>query len=241
MSADAITWRIGTYDGGERPLDRVQVTRLAAKHGLEVEALERLSHGLAVALDPRRHLGRDELKSLQRDKAIEEIGDAVRDIEAGERKFRAARKRLADIHFVDEFAHLGRPNPAIAQGQKFDDAMSSIESFKQYVAVMARAGMVSLRPIADKRRARDERRRIVCNFLFRFWEEAGRNVSYTTDPITSERCGPLVEFVRDVVECISDPPGRLSGEAIKGEIEYFRKRRDTRAAARRQVVRSVQS
>ena len=87
-----------------------------------------------------------------------------------------------------------------------------------------REGLITSKEISDKRRLRDERRRIACKFIFAFWQESGRPLSYSTDPITSVRGSPLVEYVNAVVACISDPPSQLTGETIKFKIEEFKAR-----------------
>lgn len=74
----------------------------------------------------------------------------------------------------------------------------------------------------DKRRTYDIRREIVCTGIFNVWDEAGRPLSFTTDPITSRRGGPLPEFVNTVVACITEPSSTLSGEAIRTEIDRYK-------------------
>jgi hypothetical protein len=233
MSSHATAWKVGTYVEDDRALNEDQVTRLAAKHGLDLDTLDNLSCVLAAALHPRRNLRRDASKPPQGDRADQEAEKLVRDIATAERKIAAARNRATKLDSEVGLTCTDTRTPAVAQVQEFDQALSAIASLRHNWAAAARDGRVSLKPIADKRRNRDQRRRMICSFIFRIWEEAGRNISYTTDPITSERCGPLVDFVRDVVECISDPPGRLSGEVIKSEIENFKARRASRAAAGR--------
>lgn len=58
--------------------------------------------------------------------------------------------------------------------------------------------------------------------IFKLWTEIGRPLTFTTDPITSQRGGPLIAFVNAVVQCITEPASTLTGEAIKTEIERFR-------------------
>lgn len=82
--------------------------------------------------------------------------------------------------------------------------------------------MVSYKGTPDKRRARDVRRNIVCTSIFNSWDESGRKLSYSTDPLTSERGGRLFDFVNAVVECISDPPSHLNGETVKIELDEFK-------------------
>jgi hypothetical protein len=82
---------------------------------------------------------------------------------------------------------------------------------------------VRLRGEPDKRRIRDHRRAMVCARIFEVWRSAGRSLSYTTDPLTSERQGRLVDFVNAVVACVSEPSGSLDGETIRKDLDGFKR------------------
>lgn len=73
------------------------------------------------------------------------------------------------------------------------------------------------------------RRTVLCVTIFNLWLDLGRTISYTTDPVSQQRTGPLIEFVRDIIFCLSDPATRHNGEAIKREIDAFN--RDTQASS----------
>jgi hypothetical protein len=67
----------------------------------------------------------------------------------------------------------------------------------------------------------DRRRRGVLLGIKSFLERNDRRLGYTTDPHTSERKGPLVDFVNAVVECVTDPPTPLSPHTIVKDFRSF--------------------
>lgn len=224
ISKDSVGWRVRVYGDDEGALSDDQIVCLSVSHGLTIDALRRLSSALTIALDEQRQLMRKEMKMLQEARAIKEVKAAISELRAAQKKLMSARQRIDTIRFRNPFAHTGTQNASVGQIENFDLAISDVTYFREYLEVMMRGGLISFREISDKRRIRDERRRVVCWFIFTFWQEIGRKLSYTTDPDTSERTGPLVDFVNSVVACISDPPAKISGETIKSEMEEFKER-----------------
>lgn len=224
ITKDSVGWRVRLYTEDEGALTDAQIQQLGTDHGLDIDTLQTLSIGLTIALDPQRQLMRDEMKPLQEARADKEVEAAINELEAALKKLMSVRAKIEAVRFKSLFVYTGAPNASIAQRVDFDLAIADVASFRRYLAVMLRGGLISFREISDKRRVKDERRRVVCWFIFKFWQENGRKLSYTTDPDTSERTGPLVEFVNSIVACISDPPGKISGETIKSEIDAFKAR-----------------
>jgi hypothetical protein len=240
---ESISWKVQDF-GRDDPLNGDQIASLSEEFGLDEAALEELSRGLRTVLNPRLGYNRDEvdrteLKTSQKAKAVREVEKAIKELSAAERKLFCARELLGPVRFENLFAHGIAPNPATERLRNFAESVAEITSFRKFLEAAVRSDLVTYAEIPDKRRARDDRRWLVCEYLFSFWEESGRNVSYTTDSVTSERGGALVNFVNAVVHCISDPPGQLSGSAIKSEIEGFKNRREEYLAANAgQVFRS---
>ena len=71
---------------------------------------------------------------------------------------------------------------------------------------------------------RDERRKRVISAIDSFLVETGRPLGFTTDTMTSERSGPLIEFTHAVVEAVTDPPSRLSPNTIVADFRELRNR-----------------
>lgn len=108
----------------------------------------------------------------------------------------------------------------------YDRVLHEIEALHRKLGILATTPDVALdlRP-ADKRTVSDLRRRAVLTCLFSFWNRAGRSLTVTTDPIDSQRKGPLIAFVNAVVRCITDPSGALSGDIILDELTAFKRGR----------------
>lgn len=83
-------------------------------------------------------------------------------------------------------------------------------------------GSVMVMEKADKRHVKDKRRKDVLGSIFSSWHRVGRQLSCTTDPETSERHGPLIDFANAVVACVTDPSSTLSGEMIFRDLIYWR-------------------
>lgn len=227
---DTVAWKVKTFAEEEGAIPNDRITQLSAKFDLGTEHLDGLSVGLTIALHPDRYLGREEIKSLQRERAQRAIEDAVTDLGAATKKLSRVSDRINAISFKPMFSYLELPKPEAAHLQNLERCIADIANLKKFLLTMSRGNAVSSKNVPDKRFLRDERRRIVCKFIFESWEESGRVLSYTTDPLTSDRGGPLLEFVNAVVECITDPPGQLGGEAIKTELEAFKNLRAERDA-----------
>ncbi|WP_299641412.1 hypothetical protein [uncultured Ruegeria sp.] len=112
----------------------------------------------------------------------------------------------------------------------FDKATTIVEGINHNLTQSA--GMYSSHTLdaQDKQRTRDDRRSVVLWQIFEFWERIGRRVSYNTDGVTSERRGPLVDFVNAVVPLLSNPPATISGETIRNEIRGWRTECDLMAS-----------
>ena len=231
---DTLPWRLRTGRPGERrALTAADLVDLSAEFDLNADILSRLSTKLDIALSESLNLSQPELSSSRIKRGVRELKSAVQALGAAERKLANVGAILHDLRFKDPFSHVGRPNPSVDYLADFENASSSINEFRNFAEIAAREELVFYTGSPDKRRMRDERRRIVCTGIFNIWEESGRSISYTTDPVTSERKGPLIEFVNSVIERITDPPARLSGETIKVEIDEYtdhaeRHRRATR-------------
>ncbi len=223
-SKDSVAWRVKRMHLDSSALAEEELKTLNSTFGIEVEKLERLSFGLAIALDTRRYPGREEVIALQLDKARKDVAAAVRSIDSGLKALQKAKSQLDSVKFQSPILHIPQFKRNLNSRDQLIAAIESAESYKRFLESAVRSNLVTSDEVSDRRQLRDERRGTVCKFIFEFWSELGRNVSYTTDPITSERIGPLISFVNAIIPMITDPPAQLSGESIKFEIDIFNAR-----------------
>lgn len=197
------------------------IRRLAESHEIDENTLRQISFELVSTFAPELRLSQPELAPARRKagaKKLERANDLIRSAEG---KLHDAFQILKDIGFANPFSHVGVPNPGFKRLQQLESALAAIGECRDFYGFMERAGTARFRGTPDARKAVDMRRTIVCVRLFNLWLDLGRKLTYTTDPISSERVGPLIAFVNDIVQCITMPPTKLSGEAIKRELDDF--------------------
>ena len=200
------------------------MTSLRESHDVDEVHLWELSQKIAGALSERLSLSQPELGFSRDEKGVREAKKLLKSLEIAASKLKEAALILEDIGFKDPFAHIGRPNPAEAHLANFHKSCAQVAEFQIYVSTMAEQQQVFSTGTPDKRRMRDERRRMICTAIFNAWAENGGKVSYTTetDKERNQRVGPLVNFFNSVVACITDPVTELSGETIRSEIDWYR-------------------
>ena len=113
ISTDSSGWRIRIATGDDGSLTDREIERLAADHGIQIDALERLSIGLDIALDPRRGLMREDMKPLQKEKAAKQVTPAIDDLDAAEKRLLSAGRLLEAVSFKSPIAHIAL-NPSSA-------------------------------------------------------------------------------------------------------------------------------
>lgn len=226
QSRDTVPWKIRRYGDAERVLAPADLDAFSANHDLDREDLEALAAQLTICLDERRHFRREDLVAPQQQRGSHDLDGALADLAVGSKRIERALSALNGLHFNHPYAHTGMPNPANAQLAALGEALVSLRRAQSWLELVRKTGGVMSRAPADRRKLRDERRRLVCGAIFEFWIDSGRSVTYTTNPVTNEREGPLVRFVNDVVRHLTEPPRTLAGEAVKSEIEAWRSIRD---------------
>lgn len=223
FTKDTVPWklRLGkpTQDGA---LTREQVSQLSEQFGLDFVRLRRLSRDLDMALSEKLHLTQIEHGPARIERGVRELNAASKELRAVEQKLQKVEDLLQNLKFKNMFSHAGVPNSAPRHLESFSASTLGLRDFRAYLDIMAREALVVYTGMPDKRRISDLRRQIVCVSIFNFWDEAKRNLSYTTAPGTSERGGELVDFVNAVVWCMTEPSCRLSGEVIKAELDSFK-------------------
>ena len=208
----------------EGALTGEQVASLCERHDFDEVHLGKLSLQIAKVLSKRLSLSQPELGSSRIDKGVREARKLLKSLETAERKLQEATMVLEKLKFKDPFAYIGRDNPANAYLANFQKSCAQVDEFRSYVSTMAEHQLIFSTGTPDKRRMRDERRRMICTAIFNVWEENGGKVSYTTetDKEKNQRVGPLIDFINSVVVCITDPITELSGETIRSEIDWYR-------------------
>jgi hypothetical protein len=211
---DTIPWRLrDTRPTSDGALTDDQMLRLGQKFGFDLAAMRELSQKIDIGLSKELSMTQLELRPIKIAKGVADLRAVIKTLVAAELKLSKAGEKLQHLK-------IGAPS-----GQNLESFVSScraITQFRKNLEIYERHSWVTYIGNPDKRRTKDVRRSIVCTGIFNVWDEGGRNLSYSTDPETSERGGRLVEFVNAVVECITDPPSRLRGEAIKVELDEFK-------------------
>mgnify|MGYP000331623537 CR=1 FL=1 len=219
---DAAPWRLHNQGSkGANAFSAEHVEFLSQKYDLDREALWELSRQVGRTLSESCTYFQPELTRSRTDKATKEIQKAIKHIETAERELRKTGAILETLHFGDLIATTRRPKASVEHRSALQSSIDSHRHLKQHIVDMAVSGKVIFDGNPDKRRLRDLRRASVCGSAFAIWAEHGRKISYTSDAIKSERTGPLIEFINDIVSFVTDPPTPLSGETIKTEISAF--------------------
>lgn len=219
QSRDSVPWRARTFSLEERVLSGADLDMLSERHDLDRDDLDGLAAALTVVLDQRRYLTRQELEPQQRARGQREAKAAIADLLEAEKRLARALEKLGDIAFKHPFLATGMRHPAHARLDALQMTTGEIAGVRRLLEGYVREDAITWKPPADKRKLRDERRRLVCRALFEFWVTSGRRLAYTTNPVTNEREGPLIHFVNDVVKRLTEPSAALDGDAIKVEIE----------------------
>lgn len=222
VTKDSIPWKIiGEDTSPIEPLDDIDIERLAAIHRIDEALLRKLSGKLRSVLRPQLKLSQPDIAPARRKKGLKELGRANDLLRSAEGKLQAAEKILNNLRFTNDFGHTGMPNPGDRRLEEFRTAIQTIEECSDFFKTMEQYDMATALGTPDARKSTDVRRTILCVTIFNLWSDLERNLTYTTNPVSGERTGPLIDFVNDMVHCMTAPPSRLSGEAIKRELDDF--------------------
>lgn len=217
---DTISWKVrGEGDPWTAVLAETDIERIAEIHGIDVVHLRQVSSKLASVLSTELNLFQPDLTPARRaagQKKLARVNDLMRSADA---KLDQASKILEELGFSNPFAH-GVPNATDPQLEEFTSLRNSLRQCRHYFRVVETHQEARFLGTPDGRKATDVRRTITCVTLFNFWLGLGRKLSYTTDTL-GERTGPLIEFINEIVWHMTHPAERLSGEAIKRELEDF--------------------
>lgn len=223
---DTVPWRLRE---GRPPLngalEHQQMHALGEAYGFMPDQMLDLSRRIDIGLSRELHITSPELNDVRQRRGQVELKTVLKRLSSASKTLADAKTILEAVRVRNLYTHVGMPNPELEHREILDEAEKGIKEALSFYAIAARDDLAFYTAHPDKRQVYDIRREIVCTGIFNVWEDAGRALSFTTDPITSKRGGPLLDFVNAVVEYITDPPTRLSGEAIKTEIKRYKRGR----------------
>lgn len=223
ITLDTVPWRL--REGKPSPngaLNHQQLQALGDAYGFTSDQMQDLSRRIDFGLSNELHITPPELIEDRQRRGQYELETVVRRLSSASKALADAETILEPVSIRNLYTYVGVPNPERAHRDALKQAENAIKAALSFYSMAAREDLAIYTAHPDKRQVYDIRREIVCTGIFNVWEEAGRSISFTTDPITSKRGGPLLDFVNAVVECITDPATRLSGEAIKTEIKRYK-------------------
>lgn len=223
ITLDTVPWRL--REGKPSPngaLNHQQLQALGDAYGFMPDQMLDLSRRIDIGLSRELQIASPELSEVRQRRGRHELQTLVKRLSSASKALADAETILEPVSVRNLYAYVGVPNPERAHRDALKQAENAITAALSFYLVAAREDLAFYTAHPDKRQVHDIRREIVCTGIFNAWEDAGRRLSFTTDPITSERGGPLLEFVNAVVECITDPPTRLTGETIKTEIKRYK-------------------
>ncbi|MGR3702789.1 MAG: hypothetical protein ACU0A4_11925 [Paracoccaceae bacterium] len=200
-----------------------QIQELAEDFNLPEDAVFALSQALAYPLSPNFRV-RNVIEVLQKQaKGSVEVEKLIKKIRLARSNLTAAQELFAELNFNFP-GNTGKRNDWLRS--KLDEALMYTVNLEGATTRGEKLHGQTFAGKPDKRRNRDERRRAVLMVIFDIWHYAGRNVSVTSQD--TSRGGPLVDFSRAVVRCITDPPYELSGETVWQEIKALRRQKTYR-------------
>ncbi|MCF1711071.1 hypothetical protein L0V05_19860 [Tabrizicola sp. J26] len=217
----AAPWRLKDYGRGGALTDD-QIEELATRFGLERAVLKSLSIGLAFALDPIANPSVVHMsQKVATDRAARELDKALTEAKVAERKLRQAVARLTRL-----YTGLALDREGAARLEKLKITMAethrrSEEDLQQLRAVSKVTDVALVVGYTQKGQMQDRRRKMVMRTLFCAWQESGRKLTYSTDSVRKQRCGPLVDFVTAAVACVTDRPWSPSGETIVSDLREY--------------------
>ncbi|MEO8244607.1 MAG: hypothetical protein ABI832_20130 [bacterium] len=218
MARQILPWRYCTKPG-DTALNAQQLDQLSVQFALPAEDLAELSERLTWALGPH-YRPRSIFRALEAGPKGETVFDeAMRELSKAHNHLEKAHLKLRSLSIstpVGEDRYQSRYQRLFGLLLR---AIANIETVEEGFKEAKAAGMAAaLRDLPVKGGVKDERRSMVCGEIIRFWDEMGRNVSYSTAPGTSERKGELIRFINAIVAFVTEPSAQLTGETIKDEI-----------------------
>lgn len=220
-------WKLGSY-GDEGVLNVTRIAHLHETFGLPKAVLRDLSRQLGYCLDNEDDVAIN-LTEVRRSQAIERgqkiLKKQLRLAKRGSLTLEEIRANMAPLSSCFASSPYEKAMlPAFRRklGKEIEITPGIVAALK---SMIQRPGSAADMSPSDKRKSQDKRRQYVVETCCYAWAEAGSEVTYTTysdGRPDGQRHGPLIEFIQTVVEMITDPSQKLSGETIRKDIDGFR-------------------
>ena len=220
----SVPWRLRNHRNLPA-LTNTQIEDISERFGLDTTGVTKLADYLGYCLDPN---ALPNVISVSRTMAISRgqkaISSTLKDIDRATDHLIRGFERLKSL-YTDSIEH---PEAAARFDQlhhDYDKMLHDIKALDRELRLLSKIPDLALdtRP-TDRRIVADRRRQAVLISIFFFWKAAGRTLTISTNPVTSERGGPLVDFVNAIVTCVTDPPTPLSGETIVSDLRDLKNR-----------------
>lgn len=216
-------WRLADYDE-KGALSEENLATLAEQFDLPQRILQTLSIEIGNCLDTESMVN---LTTVRGDVAIERANKAL---EEAARLAKRVEQDLVAIGLLlaplsDAFVSKEEQQDVLASAkQRTEAAQQAVSGLYDAIdRVIRLPGSAADMSPTDKRSISDGRRRVIVETCCYAWHDAGRPVTYTTNSVSAHdtRGGRLIKFIQAVVKMVTDPPGKLSGETIRKDIDRW--------------------
>ncbi|MCW1920862.1 hypothetical protein NX862_19055 [Rhodobacter sp. KR11] len=222
-------WVVADHDLRNGALSDEEINAIAQEFDFSPAELRSLSVSLASALYTIPATMRGIAYEESTTKGAKAVRSARSQVSSVKKKLVAAAETIRNLT-----AFHGVP---VEQRQLVKDAKTRIPPIIEAIdeldsalkAIQEIEGLAVLRTFVDQRQIPDERRISVMTAIFDFWHSQGRKVTYTTDPLNSERRGRIFAFVNAVVGSVTEPKSTFGTEAIVGDIRKWKSTQTERA------------
>ena len=210
----SVPWRIGV-SSPTGALTTAQIAELAGRFEIGIEGLKHLSWRLESVLEPRQHLNLVAVDSRKvRKQGNDRLTETLSRLGRADDLLEDSSRALQDL-YIDRWSE---PENAEALGHVMKRLGLVICRLAQaHCALEAIQRTASRMAPWDKRAIRDRRRGPVLDAIFKTWKDHGPSRSYTSDPVTGERSGPLLDFVEAVTAYVTDPSTPVSQDTVVKE------------------------
>lgn len=200
-----------------------QISEIATRFDLPVEAVKLLSGSLGAALEVRLapHLPVDEAASRKAGK--KNVKEVMTLLSKTRRSLDEAKELVQELEPVSglRLAHDALAQRFIGRVGVLAEVVAGLERLGRHLG--GDEDLVEAIKLVNAGKTEDSVRQHVMGIIFAAWERQGRKTSFTTDPQTSQRRGVIFDFVNAVLVCITEPSRPLSNDTIVKELQIWRK------------------
>ncbi len=218
-----VPWKHLPREGSpDMALAEPDIMELAGNYELPAERLRALSVALRSVTAAELALAQPELTPARRKAGLKKLERSIDLISMAQEKLGGASSALEEVWLLSPISLPGTPNPGTACVEELHQARAVLEHCRRVFEALHARGLSTLPGAPDQRKVSDQKRTILCTHIFNLWLELGRPLSFTTDPISNERTGQLINLIQDIARRLTDPPSELDGDAIMRELQAFK-------------------